>query len=240
MEYQKSAVTINHFSEQKIHAIWLGKNLPPFAQVCLDDWRKQGYHYKLWSDNDPKIQAWINTCLFAKKCYEKGLFAFVTDYLRLKILAEDGGLYLDTDVTINNNPFPLFQDVDFCVGYEDGNRLGTAIIYARKKSKILTSLITFYEERIMDSPLYMGPEIMTKFTTEQNTNVSDRIFLAPQHFFYSYQGEPMEFSPPEERYTTHWFQHSWKHSAGLVFLKAKNKGIAGCLYEWQKEFFRLR
>lgn len=240
MEYQKSTLTMDNGPEKKIHAIWLGEKLPLLAHVCIDDWRKQGYDYKLWLDSDPQIKAWINSCTFARKCYEKGLFAFVTDYLRLKILSAEGGLYLDTDVTMNTDPFPLFQNIDFCVGYEEGERLGTAAIYARRNSEVLAALVRFYEEDIMTSPLYMGPEIMTWFVAEQSPHVSDRIFLAPQHFFYSYQGEPIHFSPPQERYVTHWFQHSWKHTKHLVFLKAKGKGLAGYLYEWQKEFFRFR
>lgn len=92
-----------------IHAIWLGGCLPSITHICIDDWSKQGYQYKLWTDADPKIKDWIAHCKFAKKCYDKGLYAFVTDCLRLKILAEEGGLYLDVDVTINNDPFPLFN-----------------------------------------------------------------------------------------------------------------------------------
>lgn len=237
---QKKLLTFDSMSEKKIHAIWLGKKLPLLAHVCIDDWRKQGYSYKLWLDNDPQIKQWINNCTFASECYKKGLFAFVSDYLRLKILSEEGGLYLDTDVTINSNPFYLFQKIDFCVGYEDNKRLGTAIIYARKNSQVLNNLIKFYENEIMASPLYMGPEIMTKVVVEESHNTSDRIYLAPQHFFYSYQNEAIDFSPPNERYMTHWFQHSWKKSKHIIFLKSKGKGFAGYIYEWQKEFFRFR
>lgn len=39
---------------------------------------------------------------------------------------------------------------------------------------------------------------------------------------------------------THWFQHSWKRSKELVFLKSKSRGVLGFLYEYQKELFRLR
>lgn len=127
----KSDETVNLKSIETIHAIWLGDCLPPLAHVCIDDWKKQGYKYRLWLETDSKIKLWIDGCEFAKKCYDKGLYAFVTDYLRLKILAEEGGLYLDTDVTIDRNPFPLFKSYDFCVGSESEGQVGTAIIYAK-------------------------------------------------------------------------------------------------------------
>ena len=37
---------------------------------------------------------------FFKLCYEKKLWGFATDYLRTKILYENGGIYLDTDIEI--------------------------------------------------------------------------------------------------------------------------------------------
>ncbi|WP_219593141.1 glycosyltransferase family 32 protein [Aeromonas salmonicida] len=223
-----------------IHAIWLGDRLPPLAHVCIDDWRKQGYTYKLWLDSDPQIQCWIRECTFARECYQRGLLAFVTDYLRLKILSQEGGLYLDTDVTINRDPFPLFESVVFSVGYESDTLLGTAVIYAKKHSTLLSKLVLFYEEEIMSSTLYMGPGIMTELVSRESDTASEPLFIAPVHYFYNYQGEAIQFKPVAERYMTHWFQHSWKRSKGLIFLRTKSKGLLGYLYEWQKEFFRLR
>ncbi|MFQ1804297.1 glycosyltransferase family 32 protein [Aeromonas veronii] len=230
--------TVDLGNIEEIHAIWLGDCLPPLAHVCIDDWRKQGYKYRLWLETDSKIKSWIDGCEFAKKCYDKGLYAFVTDYLRLKILAEEGGLYLDTDVTIDKNPFPLFKPYDFCVGYESECQVGTAIIYAKKMSTHLASLIDFYENKIMDSELYMGPDIMTYILDQHAQNDNLKIF--DQSFFYDYSGEKISYLPNPQRYMTHWFQHSWKRSKELVFLKSKSKGILGFLYEYQKELFRLR
>ena len=105
-------------TNKTIHAIWLGNRLPPLAHVCIDDWRKQGYDYKLWLDTDPQIKRWIQECTFARECYQRGLLAFVTDYLRLKILTQEGGLYLDTDVTINPG-----RDRTLLMKFEQADRL---------------------------------------------------------------------------------------------------------------------
>ncbi|MCM0150650.1 glycosyltransferase family 32 protein [Photobacterium galatheae] len=223
---------------KKIHAIWLGKKMPPLAFVCIDDWHKQGYDFKLWTDEDPLIQQWIAACPFAKTCLDKGLFAFVTDYLRLKILQHEGGLYLDVDVTIQQDPFPLFENCKFAVGYESETMLGTASIYADPDSVILNRLVHFYEKDIYQSPLYMGPEIMTDFLIGQKLHQSESCQLYPVEYFYNYQGEPMHFDKPDNAYLTHWFQHSWKKSKGLVFLKSKHMGLLGKFYVWQKYCFK--
>ena len=78
-----------------IHAIWLGNCMPPISHVCLDDWKKMGFSYQLWTDDNEQIRSWIDNCEFAKSCYERKLFAFVSDYLRLKVLQKEGGLYLN-------------------------------------------------------------------------------------------------------------------------------------------------
>jgi mannosyltransferase OCH1-like enzyme len=222
----------------KIHAIWLGKKMPPLAHACLDDWAKMGFQYKLWTESDDKINGWIESCSFAKACYGRGLYAFVSDYLRLKILQEEGGLYLDTDVTIRRNPFPLFAGKKFVIGYETEEYLGTAVIYADSDSIILAELIKFYEGEIWESPLYIGPQIATYLVLKKQLCEKEDCSLFPANFFYPYQQEPSSFQCPEESYLIHWFQHSWKRSPGKGFLKSKNLGVIGKLYVWQKYFFK--
>lgn len=221
-----------------IHAIWLGEKMPPLSHACLDDWKKMGFKYRLWTESSDRVQGWISACPFAKECYERGLYAFVSDYLRLKVLQEEGGLYLDTDVTIRRDPFPLFSDAKFVIGYETAEYLGTAAIYAEPDSTILAELIRFYEEGIWESPLYIGPQIATHLIKEQKLFEAESCKLLPANDFYPYQQEPLDFECPAESYLVHWFQHSWKRSPGLVFLKSKHLGIWGKFYVWQKYFVR--
>lgn len=222
----------------KIHAVWLGKKMPPLAHACLDDWTKMGFQYKLWGESDDKIMAWIESCTFAKACYERGLYSFVSDYLRLKILQDEGGLYLDTDVTIRRDPFPLFSEKKFVIGYENEEYLGTAAIYAEKDSAILAELIRFYEGGIWQSPLYIGPKIATDLILRGKLFEKESCELLSASFFYPYQQESLNFQCPEESYLVHWFQHSWKRSPDMTFLKSKHLGIFGKIYVWQKYFFR--
>lgn len=42
----------------------------------------------------------MNAIPFTKDAYEVGKFAYVSDYARLKIFYENGGIYFDTDVEI--------------------------------------------------------------------------------------------------------------------------------------------
>lgn len=223
---------------KKIHTVWLGNRMPPLVHACIDDWDKQGFSYRVWSEADTQVMAWIEQCRFANTCYEKGLYAFVSDYLRLKILQDQGGLYLDTDVTIRRDPFPLFDGYQFSVGYENENFLGTAMIYSEKESKILAEWIAFYEGEIWSSPLYIGPQILTSLLIDRHLHQEEGSKLYPVDYFYNYQGESFNFKPPENSYLAHWFQNSWGSSKALVFVKSKHLNVFGKFYVWQKYFFR--
>ncbi len=42
----------------------------------------------------------VNFCRRSRQAYEAGKYAFVADIARLKVLYEQGGIYLDTDVEL--------------------------------------------------------------------------------------------------------------------------------------------
>lgn len=212
--------------------------MPPLAHACLSDWQKMGFEFQLWTDSDTRVMSWIKACPFAQKCFELGLYAFVSDYLRLKVLQAEGGLYLDTDVTILRDPFPLFEGWKFVIGHESDEFLGTAAIYAEPDSRILSELVHFYEDRIWTSPLYIGPQIATNLIKDQGLREVEPCKLLPVKDFYPYQQEAIWFKCSPESYLVHWFQHSWKRSAAMNFLKGKHLGFLGKFYIWQKYFFR--
>ena len=212
--------------------------MPPLAHACIDDWDKQGFAYKVWSESDPQITEWIEGCRFAKECYQRGLYAFVSDYLRLKILQQHGGLYLDVDVTVRRDPFPLFEGLQFSVGYENKDFLGTAVIYAQQGAQVIAELIEYYEQEIWTSALYIGPQILTHLLIDKDLCRQSECKLYPVEYFYNYQGEALGFENSDNSYLIHWFQHSWKKAPGMLFLKSKHLGLWGRFYVWQKYFVR--
>jgi len=228
--------TIKH-----IHSVWLGDKMNTLAQVCISDWEKQGYQYTIWTDSNPTVQKWINECRFARECYKRKLYAFVSDYIRLKALEAEGGLYLDTDVTLFKNPFHLFDDLDFSVGYESKSETGTALIYATPYSKILRRLIEFYEHDIWTSNLYIGPQIQTHVLFDEKMVSSENCHVYEKAFFFDYNPDKnmMDYKPDNNNcYAIHWFNNSWSKTAGLGFLIGKHKGPIGRFYEWQKQLLR--
>jgi len=90
-----------------LHYIWLGgKPLSPLGERCLISWKKNlpNWHIRRWDEtNSPMNHP------FVAKMMNEGKFAFASDFIRLHVLLESGGLYLDTDMELVGDVTPLLQ-----------------------------------------------------------------------------------------------------------------------------------
>jgi len=90
-----------------IHYVWLGgKPLSPLGEKCLASWRKYlpGWEIRRWDESNSPMNH-----PFVAKMMNKGKFAFASDYIRLHVLLELGGMYLDTDMELVGDVTPLLQ-----------------------------------------------------------------------------------------------------------------------------------
>ena len=93
-----------------IHYCWFGgKPLPTEVKKCIKSWKKKcpDYEIKRWDESNFDVYQHP----FVKTAYEANAWAFVSDYARLKIVYENGGIYLDTDVE-------LLKNLDFLLKYQ--------------------------------------------------------------------------------------------------------------------------
>ena len=82
-----------------IHYCWFGRGkMPELALKCIESWHKYlpDYEYKLWDEDSFDL----NINQYAKEAHEARKFAFVTDFVRLWALYNEGGIYMDTDVEV--------------------------------------------------------------------------------------------------------------------------------------------
>ena len=82
-----------------IHYCWFGrKEIPSEYLNYIESWRRFMPEYEIlrWDENNFDV----NSIPFTKEAYSIGKFAYVSDYARLRILYENGGVYFDTDVEI--------------------------------------------------------------------------------------------------------------------------------------------
>lgn len=103
LEHSESIIierkSANPLIPKRIHYCWFGgKELPACLQKCIESWKEKCPDYEIieWNENNYDV----NRHVFTKEAYENGKYGFVTDVVRLDILYENGGIYLDTDVTL--------------------------------------------------------------------------------------------------------------------------------------------
>lgn len=82
-----------------IHYCWFGGGaISPENRKCMESWKKYCPDYKIIEWNEQNFE--ISQNRYAQQAYEAKKYAFVSDYVRLAVLYEYGGIYLDTDVEL--------------------------------------------------------------------------------------------------------------------------------------------
>ena len=82
-----------------IHYCWFGNNpKPKVIQNCIESWKKNcpDYEIKEWNESNYDV----NKTKYTQLAYESKKYAFLTDYVRLDVLYNEGGIYMDTDVKL--------------------------------------------------------------------------------------------------------------------------------------------
>ena len=92
---------------KKIHYCWFGRGEKPrLAKKCIASWKKYCSDYEIIEWNEDNFN--INLNEYTKWCYENRKYAFLSDYVRLWVVFQNGGLYFDTDVELLKSPDSLW------------------------------------------------------------------------------------------------------------------------------------
>lgn len=110
-----------------IHFVWLGgRKKPTVVQNAIKTWKRYAPDYKIMEWNEKNFDFSGNE--FARCAYENKEYAFVSDYIRLAVLYEYGGIYLDADMYMVENLDYIAEsdqlvfcrehtDIPFCCGF---------------------------------------------------------------------------------------------------------------------------
>lgn len=129
-----------------IHYCWFGgKPKPENILKCISSWKKKCPDYKIieWNEDNFCIE---DTCDFVREAYKNQKWAFVSDYARLQIIYENGGVYLDTDVELLKS---LDELLEVCphgyMGFEQDTQISTGLGFAaEKRNEILWEMFKVY------------------------------------------------------------------------------------------------
>ena len=126
-----------------IHYCWFGGNpMPKLAKKCIKSWKKYLPDYEIIEWNESNFD--INCCNYVKEAYQEQKFAYVSDYARLKIIYDNGGIYLDIDVEIIK-PLDDLLKYDSFFGFENPEFIATGLGFgAVKHNKIVKQMMDEY------------------------------------------------------------------------------------------------
>lgn len=127
-----------------IHYCWFGgKSMSTMEQECVESWKRKcpDYEIKLWNESNYDIYA---KPPYVIQAYEAKKYAFVSDYARLDIIYNYGGVYLDTDVELLKNIDALLKYKAF-FGFESLNLVATGLGFGSvSKNPTVKDLMDLY------------------------------------------------------------------------------------------------
>lgn len=129
---------------KKIHYCWFGNgDKPAIFQKCLESWKKYCPDYEIIEWNEQNVD--LEFCNFVKCAYINKKWAFVSDVIRLKVIFEQGGIYLDTDVELYESLDDLI-DLDAFLFFQNYNQINTGLGFgAEKGNRLIEKMLDDYK-----------------------------------------------------------------------------------------------
>lgn len=133
---------------QKIHYCWFGGNpLPYSALKCINSWKKYCPDYEIVEWNESNFDTTCNA--YCAEMVKRKKWAFLTDYVRLKVIYEQGGIYLDTDVQLIRPLEDLLENGAY-MGVENTGRVATGLGFAAEAGHPFIRENMVYYEKLTD------------------------------------------------------------------------------------------
>lgn len=132
---------------KKIHYCWFGRGeIPDMAKKCIASWHEHmpDWEYKLWNEDNFDV----NSVSYTKEAYEAKKYAFVSDYVRLWALRNEGGLYLDVDFEVFK-PFDELLGYHAFAGFEGSKRqpVMMGVCASEPQGEWVTEMLNAYQDR---------------------------------------------------------------------------------------------
>lgn len=127
-----------------IHYCWFGRGAKSeLMQKCIASWRKYMPDYEIIEWNEDNVDFNQNTYL--KEAHKQKKYAFMSDYVRLKVIYENGGVYLDTDVELIKSLGAILERGGY-FSFERKDTIATGLGFAAEaKDSIVKALLMEYE-----------------------------------------------------------------------------------------------
>lgn len=203
---------------KKIHYCWFGgKEKPKLAKRCIDSWKKFCPDYEIIEWNEDNFD--ITKYPYAQYCFENKKWAFLSDFVRLAVVYENGGIYFDTDVEVIKSYDDLLNLLAF-YGFETNDFVNTGHGFgAEKGNDTVAEMMKQYNEMIADGKggfqlvacPHLNTKALDKFGLQHNGQYQDlgRAVVFPVDHFNPYDNPTGRLEKTGNTYSIHWYGKSW-------------------------------
>ena len=223
-----------------IHYCWFGRGeKPQLAQKCIASWKKfcPDYEFVEWNEDNFDV----NRNGYTRMCYEQKKYAFLSDYVRLLVIEEHGGIYFDTDVELLRPLDQLLTHPSF-FGFEDAEHVNTGVGFgAESGNPAMQAMLAEYDPLLSGEQGIIGCPIL-------NTNALQKLGLClngekqdlgiavvyPADYFNPYDDPTGKLNKTKNTFSIHWYSKSWM-SKGTVLRSKLTKPLHRL---FGKDFFR--
>ena len=222
-----------------VHYCWFGKKeKPKIIKKCIESWKSILNEYEIIEWNEETFD--INSNEFVRQAYDKGMFAFVSDYVRVFALYNYGGIYMDTDVEVLRQFSEDILRNDSFWGFEEKNFIATSTIGAKAGNRLIKNFLDSYKDKnfikydgSMDTLTNVSivSEIVKKLGVKLDGTFQKIEGIAtfyPQDYFSPYDYINCYSKKTENTYTIHHYYKSWLPYSIRIKTNIK-KIIAKCI-----------
>ncbi len=208
-----------------INYCWFGKGeLPELNRRCIESWSKlEGYEIIKWDESNSPMHHPLVEMLYSKKQW-----AFVSDYVRLYALFNNGGVYFDTDIEVVKDFSDLLVEKCF-VAEESEGKLNNAVMGAEVGHEFVKDCMDYMEVVFKKGDVLYSPEVVTN--VNNNKEYDMKVFSSS--YFYPYNpyrkgslSQLMFSDIKKETYAIHHWSNSWKSS--MSFLDYAKRAMIKC------------
>lgn len=206
---------------KKIHYCWFGKNKKTESmEKCIESWKRFCPDYEITEWNEDNFD--INCIPFVKEAYEAGKWAFVSDYARLKIIYDNGGIYLDTDVELIKSLDDLLN-LEAYAGFEGDTQIATGLGFgAEKGHPMVYALMEDYHNRCFSCHIddlmaiacpVINTKVFEKYGFEPNGKMQtvNGMKIFPKEYFNPMDSQIYELNVTEKTYSIHRYDATWRN-----------------------------
>ncbi len=225
-----------------IHYCWFGDSKKSkLIENCINSWKMYCPDYEIieWNESNCDL-----THPFVVHALKDKKWAFVADYIRLYVLFNEGGIYLDTDMMLVNSLDPFLKHNCF-FGAEEDTIISAGIIGCTKNNKLIFDLLKSYDDLDLNQvfdynnlaiPIFITSKIkaINKIDSIKIDKVVsfDEVVIYPQNFFYPFPNKHKSDIKNYLSYATkdtvaiHLWNASWVEYNEFDYLNQKRFGMA--------------